>query len=267
MIDERMQEQASLYVLGVLDGKELREFELILRSNPELLQFIAKLNLSAEALAHSVAILNPPPHLRAKVLAQIKTPQKVVSLSPQKYRSFFGLSWSLVTGLAALCLILSVKNNQLLNQIGTQSQQINELNQVAQILQSTTNNLQQSVLALQEMNRLANLKIAMLNSMVTDTPKAMAVSLWDTEKQNGVFVAENLKPLSSDKDYQLWVLEDGKTPVDAGVFHVSKDGTARTEFKAKQPIKIAGKFAVTQEIKGGVASPTLKNMVLLGNSL
>jgi anti-sigma-K factor RskA len=120
-------------------------------------------------------------------------------------------------------------------------------------------------LALQETNRLANLKIAMLNSLVTDAPKTVAVSLWDESKQEGVFVVENLKQLPPDRDYQLWVLDNGTTPVDAGVFHVDANGGVRVEFKARQPIKVAGKFAVTEEAKGGVASPTIANMVLASN--
>lgn len=53
-------------------------------------------------------------------------------------------------------------------------------------------------------------------------------------------------------------------PVDAGVFQVDEKGNVRVTFKAKAPIEIAQKFAVTEEIKGGVAIPTLKNMVLAG---
>ena len=109
------------------------------------------------------------------------------------------------------------------------------------------------MLALQETNRLANLRIAMLDSLLADAPKAIAVSLWDNAKQEGVFVAQNLKPLPADRDYQLWVLDNGTTPVDAGVFHVDDHGGVRVEFKAKLPINVAGRFAVTEEAKGGVA--------------
>jgi anti-sigma-K factor RskA len=105
----------------------------------------------------------------------------------------------------------------------------------------------------------------MLNSLLADAPKAIAVSLWDNQNQNGVFVAQNLKSLPADKDYQLWVLDNGTTPVDAGVFHVDENGGVRVEFKAKLPVKTAGRFAVTEEIKGGVAAPTIKNLVLASN--
>ena len=70
--------------------------------------------------------------------------------------------------------------SQLRKTIGEQARQINGLNQLATSLQSATNSLQQTVLALQETTRLANLKIAMLNSLIADAPKAIAVSLWPT---------------------------------------------------------------------------------------
>jgi anti-sigma-K factor RskA len=135
---------------------------------------------------------------------------------------------------------------------------------MARSLQSATNELQQKVQSLQEANRLSGLRIAMLNSLLSDSPKAVAVSLWDETKQQGVFLVQNLKPLPPDKDYQLWVLDNGTTPVDAGIFRVDDAGNVRLEFTTKSPIKVAGKFAVTTEARGGAASPTLKNMVLVG---
>ncbi len=105
----------------------------------------------------------------------------------------------------------------------------------------------------------------MRNSLLADAPKAIAVPLWDNQNQNGVFVAQNLKSLPADKDYQLWVLDNSTTLVDAGVFQVDENGSVRVNFKTRRPIKIAGRFAVTEETRGGAASPTLKNLVLASN--
>jgi anti-sigma-K factor RskA len=170
-----------------------------------------------------------------------------------------------INDLTQVTQALQVQTNTLQQTLASQAQQITDLNQLAQSLGSATNNLQQTVLALQETNRLAGLRIAMLNSLITDAPKAVAVSLWDDSKQEGVFVVQNLKPLPADRDYQLWVLDNGTTPVDAGVFRVDANGGVRVDFKAKQLIKVAGRFAVTEEARGGVASPTIKNMVLASN--
>ena len=45
---------------------------------------------------------------------------------------------------------------------------------------------------------------------------------------------------------------------------MDEKGNVRVTFKAKARIADAQKFAVTEETKGGVPSPTLKNMVLIG---
>jgi len=171
----------------------------------------------------------------------------------------------LAGGMAMLGLVLSLADSRLKNTLAAQAHQLGDLSQLALSLESATNRLQQTLLALQETNRLANLRIAMLDSLLADAPQAIAVSLWDEAKQEGVFVSQNLKPLPAGRDYQLWVLDHGTTPVDAGVFHVDGRGGVRVEFKTKLPITVAGRFAVTEEVKGGVASPTLKNMVLASN--
>ncbi len=46
MIEERMEEQASLYVLGVLTPEETRVFEEALGRDAELQQFVATLRIS-----------------------------------------------------------------------------------------------------------------------------------------------------------------------------------------------------------------------------
>jgi anti-sigma-K factor RskA len=265
MIDERMEEQASLHVLGALSPQEAYEFKKAMAADSELQTCVARLSTATGALAGSVPMAEPPPQLRAKILAQVAPAQKTISLPERKTGFAFWLPWSLATCLAILCVLLFAQGNRLRKTIGDQAQQISQLNLVAESLASTTNNLQQAMLALQETNRLANLKVAMLNSLLADAPKAVAVSLWDDAKQEGVFVVQNLKPLPNDRDYQLWVLENGTTPVDAGVFRVDENGRVRVEFKAKLPIKVAGRFAVTEEVRGGVASPTIKNMVLASN--
>jgi anti-sigma-K factor RskA len=278
MIDERMEEQASLHVLGALTPGEAAKFKATLAADPELQTYVARLSVATGALAGSVPATEPPPQLRAKILAQVGEKQKIVTLPERRSGFAFWFPWATATCLAVVCLMLFAQDSQLRQQVTTQQIRIillepevkwqklraDTLMEIANNLRTVTNNLQQTVLALQETNRLAGLRIAMLSSLLTDSPKAVAVSLWDDAKQEGVFVVQNLKPLPADRDYQLWVLDNGTTPVDAGVFRVDENGNVRVEFKTKSLIKVAGKFAVTEEAKGGVASPTLKNMVLIG---
>ena len=140
-----------------------------------------------------------------------------------------------------------------------------DLNQMADSLRSETESLTQTVALLKKNNQLQDVRVAVLGSQLADAPKSVAVSLWDEMKQRGVFVAQNLKPLPTDKDYQLWVIDPKyAAPVSAGVFHVDAQGNAHVSFKADKPIESASKFAVTMEPKGGLPIPTLKNLVLIG---
>ena len=268
MIDERMEEQASLYVLGALSAEEQRAFEAALEQNAELRQLVEALRVARDAMAGNVPLVEPPPQLRQKILSQVE-PQKVIEWSPRRQpisivRLLF--PWTLAACLAVVCGISFWQQGRMQGRLGEQAERLQALNRMADSLREATNHLQQMVMALRETNRLANLRIAMLNSMLSDTPKAVAVSLWDNEQQRGVFVVQNLKPLPAGKDYQLWVMDPKyPTPVSAGVFQVDEKGNVRIEFKAGKPIASADKFAVTMEPKGGLPTPTLSNLVLLGS--
>ncbi len=119
--------------------------------------------------------------------------------------------------------------------------------------------------ALENRNLLTEAKIALLGSLIKDRPKAVAVSVWDQEKQTGTLVVENLPALAKGRDYQLWVIDPNlKAPVSAGVFKVDAEGKVRINFKPDQAIQLPGKFAVTEEVEGGAAAPTMNKMVVIG---
>jgi anti-sigma-K factor RskA len=269
MIDERMEEQASLYVLGELTPDETGAFETALGRDTELQRLVESLRVSRDALAGSLPQLTPPPALKKKILAQIEPQEKIVPLPARSGVRpagwTFWLPWVLAACLAVVCAVSILQQKNLRQQSREQAKRLADLNQAADSLRSETQNLQQAVATLRETNRLENLRIAMLNSMLADSPKAVAVSLWDAQEQRGVFVVQNLKPLPADRDYQLWVMDPKyATPVSAGVFQVDAQGNLRLPFRADKLIESANKFAVTQEPKGGLPTPTLKNLVLIG---
>jgi anti-sigma-K factor RskA len=263
-MNERMEEQASLHVLGALTPQEAVEFKQAIAADPELKEYVARLSTATGALAGSVMVKEPSADLRAKVLASAGVEEKIVLMPPEKSGAVM-LPWALAACLLVLCGIFYTQKSALRENLTAQTSQLHELERLTQSLQAATNSLQHAVLALQETNKLANVRIALLNSLLSDAPKAVAVSLWDDAKQEGVFMVQNLKPLPAGRDYQLWVIDSKyKAPVDAGVFQVDDKGNVRLIFKAKAPINAALKFAVTEEAKGGVASPTMASMVLIG---
>ena len=211
MIDERMEEQASLYVLGVLTPEETRAFEAGLSRDVELQQLVEKLRNSRDALAGSLPQVTPPPALKGKILAQISTQEKIVPLLTEVDERGTGwsiwLPWALAACLAIVCGVSLSQQKNLRQKIGEQTKQIVDLNGLADSLRSETQDLQHAVASLRRQNRLANLRIAMLGSLLADSAKAVAVSLSDDKQQRGVFVVQNLKPLPVDRDYQLWVID------------------------------------------------------------
>jgi len=79
-----------------------------------------------------------------------------------------------------------------------------------------------------------------------------------------VFVGEHLAPLEAYKTYELWVIPVGGNPVPAGLFKPDQQGFASVVLP-ELPKGVAAKtFGVTIEEDGGVAQPTMKNLVLLG---
>jgi anti-sigma-K factor RskA len=250
MMEERLEEQAALYALGALPAEEQPAFESELRQNAELQKLVAELRNATEALAGTAPLVIPPPALREKILAQIESSEKIVPLPVPREAAkpaFAWFPWAMAAGFAIICGLLVARENSL-------NARLAELNTLAASLQSETNDLRQTIVALRETNRLDNLRIAMLGSLLAEEPKAVAVSLWDEENQKGVFIVQNLKPLARDRDYQLWVVDPQyPNPVDAGVFQVDEQGKVRLQFKTRQPIKSADKFAVTEEVKGGVS--------------
>ncbi len=74
MIDEPLQEQASLHVLGALTGREAREFKQKLHDDPELQAFVARLSIATGAIAGAVPVVEPPAQLRGKIISRVGRP-------------------------------------------------------------------------------------------------------------------------------------------------------------------------------------------------
>ncbi len=284
---EIQQEQACLYVLGMLSGEEARAFEVEIESNQEISDFVASANNATLAIARSAPMQEPPAELKKRLLASVAAhaESKVAPFhAPSRSR------WSPVPWAIAACLLgmlyvqfdqhhkqqttfeaeiqRSKAQQQIASEALTNTQKtLNERDEKLVIAEAARADLFARVTALEQKNSLAEAQVVVLASQLKDRPQAVAVSLWDQQKQTGQLVVENLPVLSLGKDYQLWVIDPGNAaPVSAGVFKVDGTGKVRISFKPDQPILTAEKFAVTEETEGGVASPTMEKMVVIGGS-
>ena len=289
MSQERKEELASLYVAGAMTSAEAQAFERELLQDAELRALVTSLQAAMTGLAAGAPLKHPPAGLKAEIMAKIAEREKVVPVSftavDEHPRSRW-LLWALAACFAVLVVyqqnmgfqtqtadmeaqLAEARSEQQRFQslTGVPSAKLADQDKLLRSMSATNRLLAMELTQIKESNRLANLRIALLNSLLADSPKAVAVSVWDNQKQTGVFHVENLKPLPAGKDYQLWVIDPQyKTPVDAGVFQVDEKGNVRFEFKPRQPIAAANTFAVTEEPKGGRLTPTLDRMVLAGNA-
>ena len=262
MIEERLEELAGLYVLEALNPVEKREFEAALQRDAELRALVDSLRGVRDAVAGAVPPADPSPRLKQRLMAEVSLRNQPVT--PLPLRKFLGgwlgvwLPWSLATAAVVFAIHVQVQE-------AAMKARVSQLNQLADSLRNTTNSLQQAVARLNETNRMDGLRIALLGTLLSDSPKSVAVSLWDNRQQAGVFMVQNLKPLPADRDYQLWVIDPQyPSPVSAGVFQVDGHGNVRFQFKAVKAIGAANKFAVTMEPNGGLPAPTMTNLVLVG---
>ena len=293
MIDETMQERAAAYALGALDENEAKAFEGALRVDAELRALVRELRSVAEALAGTAPALEPPAAVKARVLLEIddrlpagakRAPEPPIATrtatrtatpigtigttvgAPPAAQARGWIPWAVAAAMALLSLAFYWQSAGLRSQLAAQAGHINELMASAELARAESADLRQTVAKLRESNRLASFRIALLDSLLAAAPKTIAVSVWDNERQDGVFIVRNLKPLPSDKDYQLWIIDPKyPSPVDAGVFQVDAKGNVHEDFRAKLPIQTANQFAVTIERKGGAAVPNTKEMVLAGS--
>jgi len=315
MIPEQLEEQAALYVLGALETEEMRAFEEQLAGNDELREHVRALSDVAGNLAHAAPARPLPPHLEARIMADIRGGTSVAKVTPLRVQ---WLPWAVAASLAVACVVAFSQRQRLANELtaarseaaaardnitSTQGdiaaaraeaasakaqvatlaadkdraeKQIAELRQreadartqmvtlaeardearqkIAQ-LESRREEPQQRQAAEDRTaaDELSNVQVATLTSKMRRAPNATAAIAWDSARQRGVLNSANIPPNAVDRDYQLWIIDSRfADPVDAGVFHVEKSGSARYVFTPKVRIDSALAFAVSLERRGGV---------------
>lgn len=219
-MNEKLEEQASLYVFGFLESAESAVFERHLESDDDLRAFVDELDEAAATIAHAAPARALPSELRGRVLSQVSDGNKVVAFP----RSVW-IPWGLAACLALACAYLVAESG----------------------------GLRKRIARLEERDVLSRVQIASLSSPLETAPKANAVVVWDERKQRGVLKVMQLPRNAANQDYQLWLVDPRyKNPVDGGVFHVAKDGSLSVRFHPNALVRNAQAFLISLERKGGV---------------
>lgn len=270
MMDERREEQACLYVLGALAPEENTAFEAELKADPPLRQLVVTLRDVTRVIAGTAPPVKPPAELRHRILGRIGRPHRSVALPKPPEPETIKLSWvpwliAICLGLA--CVVLMTERSNLSRQSSDLAQRLTQLDQSAKALRNETAQLQYELGKLRGSRGAATLRLAVLRSLRADSPGAVAVSVWNIEKQSGVCLAQNLSPLPADKSYQLWIVDTNyASPIDAGLFRVDAVGGARLDIRVKPILRGINSFYITIEPKVGSAVPARDQLVLSGSA-
>ncbi|RSK50293.1 anti-sigma factor [Hymenobacter rigui] len=287
------------YALGVLSEAERAEVERVVREHPEVSRELQQIlnGLDAYAEAHAVT---PPEGMRERVLqgwqqairntagqeiliqtadAPVATPLMTASVTPMQpvpaapeqqgavvrqmpaaQEAPSRLKW-LIAASVALLLLSGLGNYLLYSRL-----QETEANlEVAQTAQSRYAATQQAALNERD-QQLAVLRNADFRAVelkgTPKSPEALA-RVYYNPKTKAVYVdVRNLPAPPSGKQYQLWALDNGK-PVDAGMLATTT--AAGDSIQQMKDIDSAQAFAMTVEDAGGVASPTMSTLTVIGN--
>jgi anti-sigma-K factor RskA len=276
MIDERQEELASLHSFGLLEGPELERFVSEMGRNPELRRRVEELGVAATALAHVAPDAAPPAELKARVLASAAARQgkglgsvgAADARRAQPLRFPTWIPWLAAAGIGVAAIwtqrqyVAARAENASLGletrvALASLDQARAQLADAKRLVTEYSRQVAELSTKLKDEGDLAHFKIATLASMLGNSSAALAVAVWDPEREQGVLEVSKLPALASEKDYQLWVI-DAKypSPVSAGVFAVdSATGEAHIVFRADRPVRSISKFAVSLERKGGAPKP------------
>jgi anti-sigma-K factor RskA len=234
MISEEQQDQAALYVLGLLEPHEAAAFESELNANAELRDMARELREAAGSVALMAPPQTPPASLKQRIMREIaiKTEERtVVTLQ----RAPFGwVPWAIAAALAVFCGLLAFDRVRL-------ERQLADIRAADPLMQTTFYALAPSAPA------------------PTD---AKATVAWQPGRQSGVIRISNLPAPQPGKDYQLWAVDaEHKDPISAGIVRVDKNGVAQIRFKPVEKAEHVKAFAISLEREGGV--PKKEGPILL----
>jgi len=147
--------------------------------------------------------------------------------------------------------------------LGIWSSQLQELNSTTQkeliLLQSEVDQ-QRELLAILQAPRIDVVNMGGTESNPAGSGKVIS----DPLQRQAILQIANLPVIDETKDYQLWLIV-GEQPISAGIFAVREidDVFFKIEDLAETDLNRISAYAITQEPRGGVPSPT-GPMVMLG---
>jgi anti-sigma-K factor RskA len=234
MISEEQQNQAALYVLGLLEPHEAVAFESELNANAELRDIARELREAAGVVALAAPLQTPPASLKQRIMREIAMKTEQPASAARQRPPFGWVPWAIAAGLAVFCGLLALDRVRL-------ERQLADIRAADPLMQTTFFTLAPSAPA---------------------PVDAKATVAWQPGRQSGVIRISNLPAAQPGKDYQLWAVDaEHKDPISAGIIRVDKNGVAQLRFEPVEKTEHVKAFAISLEREGGV--PKKEGPILL----
>ncbi|MEO0338679.1 MAG: anti-sigma factor [Bacteroidota bacterium] len=250
------------YITGLLPKELQKEVEQNALQYPEIKAELDQIEDALELYGAANAI-NPPSHIEAAILSRIDASGNDTSSNKKNnnggFKHYFGTGLLIIA--TGVTLIWASSLNSQLNNVKKELIQVQE----------NYTSLEQDCLLERQGKEKTEIIIALYKDPGTrpirlagteKAPQASASMLWNPSKQQSFLETSDLLPIGDpNKQYQLWAIVDG-TPINMGVFDLAIDNDTFIEVPF---IDSPQAFAITLENKGGSPSPTLEEMVVIGN--
>ena len=246
------------YVLRMTSVIEDQEVERYAKQYPEIQKEIDNIEVALFKYAGAFAI-TPPLGLKERILDNLENiPTTPTSGSNSKSKSS---NWEILALVAtALLSLLTYNYYSKSNTLQEEKQELDikyqELQRECDKRSELQNNMDKQIAIMRDAD---SKPIRMKGTPLS--PNSEAVVYWNADNKTSFLDIASLPKPTDDKQYQLWAIVDG-APVDMGVFDLSTEADTFLEVKF---ITEPQAFAVTLEPRGGVVSPTMDQMYVIGN--
>lgn len=236
------------YVLNLLLLEDARAIDSLRLQFPEIQSEILRIEKTLESIP--VKGVEIPKSNLETILSKIDMPKYS---TPSKSMLPYGIAASIIIGVLTLGNVYFYLKNK------TTEETLAEFKKSVSITTQTITKLQTDITEKESQLNIAYdtaYKKVVLRSIIKESNNAATV-FWN--KNSGAVYAniQDLPKTDTDKQYQLWALKDGR-PVDLGVMGDSPN------LQQQNTIAKADAFAITIENRGGSPTPTMDQLILLG---
>jgi len=250
-------------VIGALTLKEEQEVSLIVDKYPDLKEELLRIESGLEDFAMATAVA-PSAGFDQIVYNSIFSPEVPAAVTNSAAVDPCKKAWNYTYALGALLLGSLLFGVYTYISASAKQKELEDVKSEQATIAENYNEIKAQLDDLEDFVRVTqNKDFRHIPLAGTDNaPDAASLVYWNPETEEVFFTIQNLKTLAKEQQYQLWAIIDG-APVDAGVFSPGDKPFLKLKSIKGKPAA----FAVTIEPTGGLSSPTLATMQVIGNVL